>query len=418
MTDLTIPDMALVVLVGASGSGKSTFAATHFAPTQVLSSDACRGFVADDENDQSASKDAFDVLHYIAAKRLAAGRITVVDATNTQREPRAQLIKLARDHHVLPVAIVLDTPESVCVQRNTERFDARVVRRQCAELRRSLKSLAKEGFRRVHVLRGDAEIAAARIVVEPLRNDLRGETGPFDVIGDIHGCHAELAELLAKLGYVVTETGAHHPDGRRAVFVGDLVDRGPDTPGVLRLVMGMVAAGDALVVSGNHEQKLVRALRGRDVTVSHGLAESLAQLAGESAEFRAAATEFCDELLAHYVLDGGRLVVAHAGLPERYHGRASGRVRAFALYGDTDGETDEYGLPIRYPWANDYRGRATVLYGHTSVPTAEWVNNTMCLDTGCVFGGKLTALRYPEKEIVAVPAEKVWYEPTKPFPAS
>ena len=419
MTELTIPDMALVVLVGASGSGKSTFAATHFAPTQVLSSDYCRGLVADDENDQSASADAFDVLHYIAGKRLTAGRITVVDATNTHREARAQLIRLAKDHHVLPVAIVLDTPESVCVRRNADRpdrdFGASVVRRQCAELRRSLKFLAKEGFRRVHVLRSEADIAAARIVVEPLRNDLRTETGPFDVIGDVHGCHAELVALLGKLGYHVTDGGARHPDGRRAVFVGDLVDRGPDTPSVLRLVMGMVAAGDALAVAGNHEQKLVRALRGRQVQVSHGLAESLAQLSAEPAEFRSAATEFCDELVAHYVLDGGRLVVAHAGLPERYHGRASGRVRSFALYGDTNGETDEYGLPIRYPWANDYRGRATVLYGHTPVLEVAWVNNTMCLDTGCVFGGALTALRYPEREIVSVPAQQVWYGPVRPL---
>ena len=116
------------------------------------------------------------------------------------------------------------------------------------------------------------------------------------------------------------------------------------------------------------------------------------------------------------MLDDGRLVVAHAGLKEAYHGRASGRVRSFALYGDSTGETDEYGLPVRYPWANDYRGKAMVLYGHTPIPEPEWVNNTLCLDTGCVFGGSLTALRYPEKEIVAVPAQQVWYEPVKPLP--
>jgi polynucleotide kinase-phosphatase len=193
------------------------------------------------------------------------------------------------------------------------------------------------------------------------------------------------------------------------------VDRGPDTPGVLRLVMGMAERGDALVVCGNHEQKLVRALRGKNVRIGHGLTESLDQLGAQSDEFRARVEAFCDGLIAHYVLDGGKLVVAHAGLPERYHGRASGRVRSFALYGDTTGETDEYGLPVRLPWANDYRGRATVLYGHTPTPEVEWVNNTLCLDTGCVFGGKLTALRYPEREIVEVKAKQVWYEPTKPL---
>ncbi|KDN18454.1 polynucleotide kinase-phosphatase [Amycolatopsis rifamycinica] len=415
---LTVPDMALVVLVGASGSGKSTFARMHFAPTQVLSSDFFRGLVADDENDQSASADAFDALHYVAAKRLAAGRTTVIDATNVQRASRASLVKLAKEHDVLPTAIVLDLPLGVCVARNAGRpdrdFGDHVVRRQRGELQRSLKSLEREGFRRVHVLRSEAEVAAAEIVVEPLRNDKRALTGPFDVIGDVHGCVAELEELLAALGYA----DGVHPDGRTAVFVGDLVDRGPDTPGVLRRVMGMAAAGNALVVCGNHEQKLVRALHGRKVNVAHGLAESLEQLGAESEEFRRQVHEFCDGLIAHYVLDGGKLVVAHAGLPERYHGRASGRVRSMALYGDTTGETDEYGLPVRLPWARDYRGSAMVLYGHTPTLEPEWVNNTMCLDTGAVFGGKLTALRYPEREVVSVKAHRVWYEPSRPLDAS
>ncbi|WP_181777466.1 polynucleotide kinase-phosphatase [Amycolatopsis pittospori] len=412
---LTIPDMSLVVLVGASGSGKSTFARTHFAPTQVLSSDYFRGLVADDENDQSASAAAFDVLHYVAAKRLEAGRVTVIDATNVQRASRASLLKLAKEHDVLPTAIVLDLPLKVCQERNESRpdrdFGEHVVRRQRGELHRSLKSLEREGFRRVHVLRSVAEIAEAEIVVEPLRNDRRELTGPFDVIGDVHGCGEELEELLTELGYVE----GVHPEGRTAVFVGDLVDRGPDTPGVLRRAMAMAEAGNALVVCGNHEQKLVRALNGRKVQVTHGLAESLEQLSAQDEDFRAKARAFCEGLIAHYVLDGGKLVVAHAGLPEKYHGRASGRVRSTALYGDTTGETDEYGLPVRLPWARDYRGSAMVLYGHTPTLEPEWVNGTMCLDTGAVFGGKLTALRYPEREVVSVKAKQVWYEPTRPL---
>jgi protein phosphatase len=424
---LGIPEMALVVLVGVSGSGKSTFARRHFGPFEVISSDFCRGLVSDDENDQAATGDAFDVLHYIAGKRLAAGRLTVVDATNVQPEARKQFVELARSHDVLPVAIVLDVPGEVCTARNTSRpernFGAHVVRRQHDQLRRSLRSLSREGFRKVHVLHGVAEIDSAVIVRERLLTDYRDRTGPFDVIGDIHGCRAELETLLSRLGYVIERDSgsrpvdAAHPLGRTVVFLGDLVDRGPDSPGVLRLVMGMTAAGHALTVPGNHENKLVRALSGRNVQVSHGLAETLSQLAAEPGEFRTQVEMFCRELVSHLVLDGGRLVVAHAGLKEAYHGRASGRVRSFALYGDTTGETDEFGLPVRYPWANDYRGSAMVLYGHTPAPEPEWVNNTMCLDTGCVFGGMLTALRYPEKEIVSVPAERVWYEPARPFPA-
>jgi protein phosphatase len=425
MTALGIPELSLVALVGVSGSGKSTFARQHFGRFEVLSSDFCRGLVADDENDQAATKDAFDVMNYIAAKRLAAGRLTVVDATNVQRDARRKLVELARAHDVLPVAIVLDLPERVCIERNADRperdFDARVVRRQAGQLHKSIRGLAKEGFRKVHVLRGVEDVEAATIVRERLLTDFRDQHGPFDVIGDVHGCRSELESLLERFGYALVRdehgrpVDATHPDGRRPIFVGDLVDRGPDTPGVLRLVIGMVEGGHAHCVPGNHEHKLVRALQGRQVKISHGLETTLAQLDAESAEFRQQVKDFCAGLVSHLVLDDGRLVVAHAGLKESYHGRASGRVRSFALYGDTTGETDEYGLPVRYPWADDYRGKAMVLYGHTPTPEAAWVNNTMCLDTGCVFGGKLTGLRYPEREVVSVPAEKVWYEPAKPF---
>ena len=425
---IDVPELSLVVLIGASGSGKSTFASAHFAPTEVISSDFCRGLVADDENDQSASKDAFDVLHYIASKRLVAGRLTVIDATNVQQESRKHLLNLAREHDVLPVAIVLDLPERVCADRNADRpdraFGAHVIRRQRDQLRRGLRGLEREGFRRVHVLGSEADVSSALLTRTKLFNDLRDQVGPFDVIGDVHGCLAELETLLADLGYELARdeagraAGARHPAGRRAVFVGDLVDRGPDTPGVLRLVMGMAARGEALCVSGNHENKLLRALRGRKVQVTHGLAESLAQLEAEPASFVTDVEAFLDGLISHYILDGGRLVVSHAGLPERYQGRASGRVRTFCLYGETTGETDEFGLPVRYPWANDYRGSAMVLYGHTPVPTAEWVNGTMCLDTGCVFGGRLTALRYPERELASVPAAQVYYEPARPFPVN
>jgi protein phosphatase len=424
--ELAIPELSLVVLVGVTGSGKSTFARAHFRPTEVISSDYCRGVVADDENDQSATQAAFEVLHFIAGKRLAAGRLTVIDATNVQPEARRELVTLAREYDVLPVAIVFDLPEKVCAERNAGRpdrdFGAHVIRRQRGQLRRSLHGLQREGFRTVHVLRTPDEVGAAAITRTKLYNDLRHEHGPFDVIGDVHGCLAELEHLLGDLGYAIERdaagrpTGAHHPE-RRAIFLGDLVDRGPDTAGVLRLVMGMVAAGDALAVLGNHEAKLLRALRGKNVQRTHGLAESMDQLSAEPEEFRAQVEEFIDGLISHYVLDAGRLVVAHAGLIERYQGRASGRVREFSLYGQTTGETDEFGFPVRYPWAQEYRGRALVLYGHTPVPETEWLNNTMCLDTGCVFGGRLTAFHYPERTVVSVPAARVYHAPAKPFPA-
>ena len=205
------------------------------------------------------------------------------------------------------------------------------------------------------------------------------------------------------------------PQGRRAIFLGDLTDRGPDSPGVLRLVMGMVADGSALCVPGNHDVKLLRKLNGKDVKVSNGLEKTLEQLAPEQPAFIEEVRRFLDSLISHYVLDDGRLVVAHAGLKESMQGRGSGAVREFCHYGETTGERDEYDLPVRLDWAAEYGGRAAVVYGHTPVGRPQWVNNTINIDTGCVFGGSLTALRYPELELVCVEAEETYAESPKPF---
>ncbi len=421
--EVRFPELSLVVLVGTSGSGKSTFARRHFLPTEVISSDYCRGLVSDNENDQAATKAAFEVLHFIVGKRLEGGRLTVVDATNVRPEDRKSLVEIARRYHMLPVALAFDLPEALCQERNRTRPDRdlgnHVIRNQRQQLQRSLRGLNREGFRHVTVFRSVEEVDAATLVREPLWNNKKSETGPLDIIGDVHGCYDELVDLLTALGYAV-ENGAGrirvtHPQGRKATFVGDLVDRGPKTPEVLKLVMSAVRDGTGYCVAGNHDVKLARKLNGRDVKVTHGLAESLAQLEGEAPDFRREVAEFLDGLVSHYVFDQGKLVVAHAGLKEEMQGRGSGAVRSFAMYGETTGETDEYGLPVRYNWAGDYRGRASVVYGHTPVPFADWLNNTICIDTGCVFGGKLTALRYPERELVSVPARKMYYEPIRPL---
>jgi protein phosphatase len=416
---LPVPDLSLVVLVGPSGCGKSTFARKHFKPTEVLSSDYCRGLVADDENDQAATPDAFEVLHFIAAKRLRAGRLTVVDATNVQADARKPLVALARAHHVLPVAIVFDLPERICHERNQGRgdrnFGPHVIRNQSKDLRRSLRGLEREGFRYVHILNSPEAVDAAEIERQRLWNDRRDEHGPFDIIGDVHGCYDELFGLLVRLGYQSDGERIVPPDGRKVIFVGDLVDRGPKIPAVLKLAMSMVESGAALCVPGNHDLKLVRKLKCRDVQVKHGLAESLEQLQGEPPDFREKVAKFLDSLVSHYVLDDGKLVVAHAGMKEEMQGRGSAKVRDFALYGETTGESDEFGLPVRLNWAAEYRGKAMVVYGHTPVPEPEWLNRTINIDTGCVFGGKLTALRYPEKELVSVPARQTYAAHVKPF---
>ena len=417
--EVNIPELSLVVLIGASGSGKSSFARRHFLPTEVLSSDFFRGLVSDDENDQSATSDAFELLHAVASKRLGARRLCVIDATNVQQEARRPLVQLARRYHCLPVAIVLNLPEKLCHERNAERpdrdFGRHVIRQQSQQLRRSLRSLKREGFRHIHVLKTPEDVENAVITRTRLWNDRREETGPFDIIGDVHGCYDELVALLGELGYRVGSDGVVPPDGRKAVFLGDLVDRGPKTPDVLRLVMGMVEQGDALCVPGNHDVKLVRKLWGKNVQLTHGLQETMDQLEAETEEFRAQVQTFLHGLVSHYLLDEGKLVVAHAGLKEELQGRASGKVREFCLYGETTGETDEFGLPVRHPWAEEYRGNATVVYGHTPVPEPEWLNRTVNIDTGCVFGGRLTALRYPENELVSVDAAEVYAQPVRPL---
>lgn len=253
--------------------------------------------------------------------------------------------------------------------------------------------------------------------------DHRGERGPFDIIGDVHGCAGELGQLLDQLGYQLRWTDKEGrrsvrvtpPKGRRAVFVGDLVDRGPYSADVLRIAMAMCNDGAAFAVPGNHDIKFLRWLIGKQVKISHGLDRTVAQFAVEAESFRGSVTSFFERLPFHLWLDGGRLAVAHAGIKEAMLGRTSGEIRSFCLYGETSGETDEFGLPIRYHWAAEYRGETSVVYGHTPVPDAEWVNNTLCVDTGCCFGGKLTALRWPEREIVSVPARAVYSPPVRPF---
>ena len=417
---IEIPELCVVALVGVSSSGKSTFAKTHFKSTEVLSSDYFRALVSDDENNQAVTPHAFDALYYVANKRLELGLLTVIDATNVQAHARKQVLRLAKEQNCLAVAIVLDIPEKIISERNEKRPDrnltGNIIARQTSQLRQSIRQLQKEGFRYVHILSGDEEIANVEIVRTPLWNNKKDVTGPFDIIGDIHGCYDELCELLIKLGYVVDTENftAKHPDNRKVIFLGDLCDRGPKNIEVLRLAMNMVQEG-AWCVAGNHDAKLLKKLKGANVQLTHGLDKTVEQLEAQDAQFIERVKNFLDGLISHYVFDGGRLVVSHAGLKEKYQGRSSGFVRNFCLYGETTGETDEYGFPVRLPWANEYRGRALVVYGHIPSPEAQVLNNTACIDTGCVFGGSLSAYRYPEKEIVQVKAKQVYYASIKPF---
>ena len=413
----SFPKDALVVLIGPSGSGKTTFAHGHFASTQILSSDACRAMVADDEADQSATTAAFTVLHCILEQRLRSGRLTVVDATNVQSKDRRPLLESAKRFHRPAVAILFDLPPAMCKDRNHQRPDRfvkdYVVDRQHACAPANADILRHEGFDIVFVIRSPAEANAS---------DQRDPLSPtawlhhprsFDIVGDVHGCCDELLSLFRILGYRIDDAASlipriAVPDGRMALFVGDFADRGPDSVRTLLIAMAMAHAGTALAVCGNHDDKLMRALSGSQVTMDADIAQTLEELTAAGDEMRTSVRGFLEGLPSHLVLDDGRLLVAHAGLPQKLHGSESPRARDTAVYGTPTGMRDEHGFRVLVDWAREYTGEALVVWGHLPVAEAVWVGNTIDIDTGCVHGGSLTALRYPEREIVSVPAARAY----------
>jgi protein phosphatase len=423
---ITIPSPSLVLVIGPSGSGKSAFCARHFRPTQVVSSDACRALLADDEADQSVTPAAFHLALTILEERLRQRRLTVLDATSLEATARREALLVAARQHLPAVAIVLDLPLADCLRHDALRpgrcVGRSVIARQAAALRATLPRLSGEGFRQVHHVRGAAEAAAIEVRTIPLPCDRQGEAGPFDVIGDVHGCERELILLLKVLGYARRrgQRSFRHPEGRRAVFVGDLVDRGPRVLEAACLVMDMVEDGSALSVAGNHDVDLARTLDGGGPDPGPGTDRTLRQI-GAAPEplrsaFRKSFVPFVDSLPSHLMLDGGRLAVAHAGLREEYVGRDSEEVRQFALRGAVTGALDRFGLPVRVNWAASYEGRAFVVYGHTPVRHPESIGNTLNIDTGCVYGGSLTGLRYPERTTVSIPAARVYYQSPRLIP--
>lgn len=228
----------------------------------------------------------------------------------------------------------------------------------------------------------------------------------IDVIGDIHGCMEEFKALLSELGYSAFDGVYRHPDGRKLAFVGDLTDRGPDSIGVVKIVSALVDAGLGYYVPGNHCNKLYRFLQGNKVQHTHGLETTVAEFekltGAEQENFRKIFIKLYEDAPLYQVLDDGKLIVAHAGIKKDYIGKQGKKVKTFVLYGDITGEFHENGMPVRRDWAQEYDGDAWVVYGHTPVREVRIVNKTANIDTGAVFGGKLSALRYPEMETVSV----------------
>lgn len=389
---IELPEIACVLIHGCNRATASDFAARNFAAGEIL----------------DMGSDPGDALLDALRLRVVAGRMTAIieaGSPHGAHKMRVALASVARENYTRRFGLIL--PDARPGEPNID------------------ERLKGDGYREVFDIPADA-LDAIEIRRVRMPTDLRHEHGPFDIIGDVHGCATELEDLLAELGYTLTwqedrawgcpRPRITAPEGRRAIFVGDLVDRGPRARDVLAIVHAMVEQQrNALLVPGNHDVKFLRWLEGGNVEITHGLDTTITSLKGASDRFLADIRAMLKRLWSHMWLDDGRLVVAHAGIIEPMIGRATPRVRRFCLYGDTPGGRDPSGLPVRYHWALDYAGDAAVIYGHTPVPQADWVNNTLCIDTGCCFGGKLTALRWPERDIVTVPARTAYARSLRPF---
>jgi protein phosphatase len=410
----------LVVLCGISGSGKSTFAERNFTTTEVVSSDQCRALLTDNPSNQWVSGSAFRLMHWIIAERLRFHRTTVVDSTALDRRFRRDMLKLATSYKARTLLLVFDTGHEASVKRDAERprsVGVDVVARQYAKFLNALEETRGEPWDEMRVLTTETlnETAIVRLLGS---FDYRHLRGPFDIIGDVHGCMDELLELLDKLGYERDAAGRmSHPDGRRLIFLGDLADRGPRNAAVIELVMSLVDQNVALYTPGNHCNMLMRYLRGTKKRLDWGLDRTVAELEEQEISdpgLKDRVRRFIEDAPTYLWLDDGALIVAHGGIKEDMIGKENGKVRAMVLYGDVTGETNPDGTPVRLDWAKDYQGLPAIVYGHTPVPGPVWRNNTINIDQGCVFGGWLSAVRWPEHDVVQVHAHRAYFTERTP----
>lgn len=448
----------LIVLMGIAGVGKSSWAQARYPHEQVVSADQMRLLVSDSESNQYASSQAWHLVTEFVAGRCELGRRAIIDATHVKREERLRWITFASEH-AIPTQLVwfdIAPEESLARQAHrTRKVSQRILKRQHAQMhdagKLSLLALRQEGWDRILRVTPSCQPGEAELLHHtpplsyrelPSHGARICSTDGYDVIGDVHGCFEELCLLLEKMGWrrelpsdaAPDETNAHALHGptylppedapdRKLVFVGDLTDRGPASIAVVDLAQRMWKRGVAYLVRGNHDDKLMRYLQGNAITVDDHLATTVAELDAlddeARAQFTARAIEFIDASPYWAFLGQTALcnrhtfapaVVAHAAWKPQLMFAKKDMVKWFSLYGPSTGEKDEQGYPERLDWRVHYPEHAPVcITGHTPYsgePT--WHAQTLCIDTACVFGHRLTALRWPESELVSQPALRTY----------
>ncbi|PJN91115.1 polynucleotide kinase-phosphatase [Bacillus sp. mrc49] len=435
---IVLPYAGIVLLVGPSNSGKTTLLKSmiekeEIVPSEVISSDDFRIMVSDiefidwrdrakDEADslmdeyQMISAEAFFMMDAVIESRCRLNKLTMLDATNLHPDDRKRYIAIAQKHHVPVQAIVLDTPEEILLARDEGREHPRGKRRikqQCQTFKREKRNLKKEDFSSIYTIKEAENIEVSRNT-NPLEKDIGHG---IDIIGDIHGCHEELILLLDKLGYQKNQEGLYlHPDGRKFVSVGDVMSRGPESLRTMLFFHEHVQKGVAYMIDSNHGWKIARWLDGRNVTLHHGdekVAEDFKRYEEEhgsekTAETKQALKKFLLQAPSHYVFtkNGVQTVICvHAGIKDAFIGKQSEAISDFCRYGDTDG-FDERGKPVRKDWYISHKKSTLIVWGHDPKPQPLLINNTINIDQGAVFGGALTAFRYPEGEVISVQASQ------------
>ncbi len=439
MTEINLPHAGIVLLVGPSNSGKTTLLnqliqEQQIFSSEVVSSDQFRVLVSDiefidwnrrpkNEADalfyeyQQISKEAFEAMDYIIAKRCGLNKLTFIDATHLRDYEREKYLQMAKRYHVPAIAIVLNLAETELLRRDLARDFPRGknrIKQQYQHFKKTLRSIKKEGFRRCYIF-GEEELQVLN--VNRLDNPLLIDVGNgIDIIGDIHGCFEEFSELLSELGYRENEEGYFiHSEGRKILSLGDVMSRGPRSIETLQFFQKHVTAGLAYMIDSNHGWKIARWLDGKNVKLAHGDENVKAEFDEYESKFGKDETERLKEQIkellleakSHYVIrkNGVNVAVAvHAGIKDHYIGKQSPRISDFCRYGDTDG-LDETGKPVRKDWSIAHQSSEHILWGHDPRTQPLLVNNTLNIDQGVVFGGNLTAYCFPERKLVSVKAK-------------